>query len=147
MTRQQCSHYSNFHLAGSLPTPEQARTEYATWSHRLHPKRFALLGGEPALNLHLVEQVRIAREHWPNTELMLVSNGFFLHRHPDLPKNAYRNQLPTRNLSARDRASLHPRVQKSPATRLAMAFGLSKSGNQGPPIASRLNEVIQHRCW
>jgi len=83
---QQCSHYSNFHLAGSMPTPEQASGEYATWSHRLRPKRFALLGGEPALNPRLVEHVRIAREHWPSSELMLVSNGFFLHRHPDLPQ-------------------------------------------------------------
>jgi hypothetical protein len=83
---QQCSHYSNFHLAGSMPTPEQASAEYATWSHRLRPKRFALLGGEPALNPRLVEHVQIAREHWPSSELMLVSNGFFLHRHPDLPQ-------------------------------------------------------------
>jgi organic radical activating enzyme len=83
---QQCSHYSNFHLAGSMPTPEHARTEYAAWLHRLRPKRFALLGGEPALNPHLVEHVRVARESWPSSKLMLVSNGFFLHRFPELPQ-------------------------------------------------------------
>ncbi len=64
LSYQQCSHYSNFHLAGSMPTPEQASSKYATWSHRLRPKRFAFLGREPALNPRPVERVRIAREHW-----------------------------------------------------------------------------------
>lgn len=83
---QQCSHYSNFHPSAPMPTPEETAEECAAWSHRLHPRRFALLGGEPTLNPRLVEHVRLAREAWPDSELMLVSNGFFLHRHPELPR-------------------------------------------------------------
>ena len=38
------------------------------------------------LNPRLVEHVRLAREAWPDSDLMLVSNGLLLHRHPDLPR-------------------------------------------------------------
>ncbi|KAA1258176.1 Cyclic pyranopterin monophosphate synthase [Rubripirellula obstinata] len=83
---QQCSHYSNFHVAGSLPTVDEADADYSKWSHRLRPKRFALLGGEPLLNPQLIEHIQLARKHWSDSNLMLVTNGFFLHRFPELPK-------------------------------------------------------------
>ena len=83
---QQCSHYSNHHVAGKLPTIEDADAEYSQWSHRLKPKRFALLGGEPLLNPQIAEHIKLARQHWPDSQLMLVTNGFFLHRFPDLPE-------------------------------------------------------------
>ncbi|MFG0261673.1 MAG: radical SAM protein [Novipirellula sp. JB048] len=82
---QQCSHYSNHHLAGKLPTIEQADADYSPWSHRLRPKRFALLGGEPLLNPQIVQHIQFARQHWSDSNLMLVTNGFFLHRFADLP--------------------------------------------------------------
>ena len=82
---QQCSHYSDHHLAGAMPTVKQAEADYSKWSHRLKPRRFALLGGEPLLNPHVVKHVQLARQHWPDSNLMLVTNGFFLHRFPDLP--------------------------------------------------------------
>jgi molybdenum cofactor biosynthesis enzyme MoaA len=83
---QQCSHYSNFHLAGRLPTLADAESEYSQWSHRLKPTRFALLGGEPLLNPAILEHIQLARQHWYDSELMLVTNGFFLHRFPELPQ-------------------------------------------------------------
>ncbi|QDT60657.1 Cyclic pyranopterin monophosphate synthase [Stieleria bergensis] len=82
---QQCSHYSDHHLAGSLPTVEQADADYSNWSHRLKPRRFALLGGEPLLNPQVVQHIQLARQHWSDSNLMLVTNGFFLHRFPELP--------------------------------------------------------------
>lgn len=82
---QQCSHYSNHRLAGKLPTVEDADREYSAWSHRLQPKRFALLGGEPLLNPAIVQHIQLARQHWADSELMLVTNGFLLHRFLNLP--------------------------------------------------------------
>jgi len=82
---QQCSHYSNFHVAGKLPTVEDADAGYSQWSHRLKPKRFAMLGGEPLLNPAIAEHIQLARQRWSDSELMLVTNGFLLHRFPDLP--------------------------------------------------------------
>ncbi|WP_419580240.1 radical SAM protein [Stieleria magnilauensis] len=83
---QQCSHYSNFRLAGAMPTPAEARGEYESWAHRLRPRRFALLGGEPLLNPNLIEHLHLAREYWPTSNLMLVTNGFFFDRHSELPQ-------------------------------------------------------------
>ncbi len=82
---QQCSHYSNFHFAGKLPTIDEADAAYSLWSHRLRPMRLALLGGEPLLNLAIIQHIQLARQRWAESELMLISNGFLLHRLPQLP--------------------------------------------------------------
>lgn len=80
----QCTHYSNFSHKGVL-TVEQANYEMGLWSYRINPAMFSLLGGEPAINRELGKIVRIARSHWKN-KIQLVSNGFLLKNHPDLPK-------------------------------------------------------------
>lgn len=81
---ESCSHYSNQGHKGILPL-ETADRWLAGWSGRLQPEHFNLLGGEPSIHPQLTEFVRLARSHWPNSRLRVVSNGFFLHRHPDLP--------------------------------------------------------------
>lgn len=83
---QQCSHYSDHRLAGPMPTIESAEADYSLWSHRLFPKRFALLGGEPLLNPSILQHIQLARKQWSDSELMLVTNGLFLHRFPELPR-------------------------------------------------------------
>jgi len=55
------------------------------WSHRLQPSLVVLLGGEPALNPDLTKIVLLARKHFPWSPLKITTNGFFLHRHPNLP--------------------------------------------------------------
>jgi hypothetical protein len=30
--------------------------------------------------------VRLARDHWPNSKILVITNGFFLHKHPTLPR-------------------------------------------------------------
>lgn len=81
---ESCSHYSNLGHKGILPL-ETANDWLSGWSNRLEPEHFNLLGGEPSLHPQLPDFVRLARIHWPNSRLRLVSNGFFLHRHLDLP--------------------------------------------------------------
>lgn len=54
------------------------------WSKRLRPNQFSLIGGEPTLHPHLPEFVELTRKYWPNSHIRLVTNGFFLHRHPRL---------------------------------------------------------------
>ncbi len=46
---------------------------------------FHLLGGEPTIHPELTGFVRLVRRHWPETLIRIRTNGFFLHRHPDLP--------------------------------------------------------------
>jgi len=44
------------------------------------------MGGEPALNPKLTELLITARDHFPATKyLLVVTNGFLLHRHEELP--------------------------------------------------------------
>lgn len=83
LTCDSCSHFSNSGHRGVL-TPEEAVASTAPWKERLAPENFRLLGGEPTLNPRLIEVIEICREVWPDTKLELVTNGFFLHRHPRL---------------------------------------------------------------
>jgi hypothetical protein len=82
---ESCSHYSDHGHSGLLAV-EDAEDWMAPWSKRLEPKKFSLLGGEPAANPELTAFVPLARRHWPRAQLRIASNGLLLHRHPDLPK-------------------------------------------------------------
>ena len=55
------------------------------WSDRIDVNDFRLLGGEPTIHPELPAFVKTVRRHWPNAHIRLATNGFFLHRHPDLP--------------------------------------------------------------
>ena len=50
------------------------------------PNQFSLVGGEPTLHPKLSEFVELTRKYWPYSHIRLVTNGFFLHRHPRLPE-------------------------------------------------------------
>src|SRR5205085_8040295 len=82
---ESCSHYSNQGHKGVLSLAEAERW-LAPWSGRVAPQTFSMLGGEPSTHPQLPAFVELCRRHWPTAHLRLVSNGFFLHRHPDLPK-------------------------------------------------------------
>ena len=81
---ESCSHYSNHGHAGTVSL-EEADRWMALWSGRVAVNRFSLLGGEPTIHPHLPGFVGLVRRHWPKTQIEIVSNGFFLHRHPSLP--------------------------------------------------------------
>lgn len=81
---ESCSHYSNQGHKGTLAL-EEADHWMGLWSRRLNPHTFSLLGGEPSIHPDLPGFVTLARQHWPAAHLRLVTNGFFLHRHPELP--------------------------------------------------------------
>lgn len=80
---ESCSHYSNHGHTGDLSLAT-ADAWMRSWKDRLRPRIFTLLGGEPTLHPELVEFIRLARRHWPGSVLRLVTNGFFLQRHPGL---------------------------------------------------------------
>src|SRR5271166_3363234 len=84
LTCSGCSHFSNEGMTGR-ETPESFRASLEPWSKRLAPSHFLILGGEPTLNPDLSEIIGIARELLPDTNMMLVTNGWFLHKHKDLP--------------------------------------------------------------
>jgi hypothetical protein len=81
---ESCSHYSNQGHKGVV-TLAEAQGWMSEWDRRIQPQVFSLLGGEPTINPQLPQFMESARRHWPRAALRLVTNGFFLHRHPTLP--------------------------------------------------------------
>jgi hypothetical protein len=84
LTCESCSHYSNQGHKGILAL-DVADQWMRAWNRRLAPHVFSLLGGEPTIHPNLTEFVALARRNWPRSQLRIVTNGFFLHRHPELP--------------------------------------------------------------
>ena len=84
LTCDSCSHYSNHGHRGNLD-PAQADRWMAAWSDRVLVEGFNILGGEPTINPRLSEFVVLVRRHWPAANVRIITNGFFLHRHPELP--------------------------------------------------------------
>lgn len=81
---ESCSHYSSLNVKGG-PSLDDCDKWMANWSKIVIPKTFSILGGEPTLNRDLESIVERAIYYWPETTIQLVTNGFFLHRHPNLP--------------------------------------------------------------
>lgn len=84
LTCESCSHYSNQGHKGVVSLDE-ADCWMKLWNRRLFPHTFSLLGGEPTIHPHLPEFLTLARSHWPDSQIRLVTNGSFLHRQPTLP--------------------------------------------------------------
>src|SRR5437899_5835270 len=83
LTCESCSHFSNSGHRGILSVAE-AEPWMDAWHRRLVPESFCLLGGEPTINPALTELVYLAMEKWPRSQLRVITNGFFLHNHPQL---------------------------------------------------------------
>jgi hypothetical protein len=81
---ESCAHYSSLGAWGG-PSVSELRLWMELWAPRLRPEWLSLLGGEPTLNKRLVEVLRDATALFPHSRIRLVSNGFLLHRHPELP--------------------------------------------------------------
>lgn len=84
LTCDSCSHYSN-HGHKQLFTSEDLKQWMLPWSKKIQPKWISLMGGEPTLNKNLSEIVETTADMWLNSQIRVITNGFFLDRHPDLP--------------------------------------------------------------
>lgn len=80
-----CTHFSNENVGTNISL-SSLKEQMSFWSHRIAPKQFSILGGEPALNPELADIVLECRRQWPTAKLVLVSNGFLLFKHPRLPE-------------------------------------------------------------
>jgi hypothetical protein len=82
---ESCSHYSDQGHKGMLALDEAGRW-MSPWSGRVAPEQFLLLGGEPTIHPRFPEFLPLVRSSWPRARIRIVTNGFFLHRHPALPE-------------------------------------------------------------
>ncbi len=85
LTCEGCTHYMNQGHSGKVSL-ETASEWYDSWNKKILPLRVTLMGGEPSLHPDLTEFVYLTRKKWPNSYIEIVSNGFFLHKHPGLWK-------------------------------------------------------------
>jgi len=75
----QCEHCS--HLAPLLKgffSKEELIESLASWSQKLQPKRFAILGGEPLLHPNFEEIVFATHQHWNHSDIVIISNGMLI---------------------------------------------------------------------
>ena len=82
---ESCCHYSNHSHKGNVGIAE-AEAWMSAWRGRFAVEEFVLLGGEPTLHPQLPQFIPLVRQFWPEAKLTLITNGFFLHRHPELPR-------------------------------------------------------------
>jgi hypothetical protein len=85
LTCESCSHFSNHGHKGRLELA-QADAWMSAWRDRIEVGEFVLLGGEPTIHPELTEFVPLVRRHWPRASIVIITNGFFLDRHPGLPR-------------------------------------------------------------
>ena len=84
-----CSHFSQEGHTGR-DTVESFVREVGPWAPRLFPQYVLILGGEPCMNPDLCDILVEARKLWPErgtegVRILLVTNGWLLHKHPRLP--------------------------------------------------------------
>lgn len=80
-----CTHYSNFKQPKNARRLDESRAEWEPWAKIVRPQMFVVLGGEPTLHPELCDFVRMAREVWCDSKIRVITNGFYLERHPGLP--------------------------------------------------------------
>src|SRR4051812_17049236 len=90
---QGCNHYTNFRYPKWMMTVEEFEATARLWADKINPSTFNLLGGEPTLNPHLCDILKMACRYFnkgsrddygKDCAVALTTNGFFLHKHADL---------------------------------------------------------------
>ena len=73
-----CTHFSNLFSGDTEMDLVRFTADLHQIAQYLHVLSIRLLGGEPLLNKHLIDYVKIARNELPFTEIHIVSNGLLL---------------------------------------------------------------------
>jgi organic radical activating enzyme len=78
-----CNRYNNYAFSGHFRWEDHAN-EYRAWAQRLEINRIGILGGEPMSHPGFIEWVERIAEIWPQSQIMIMSNGTYLRKYPDL---------------------------------------------------------------
>lgn len=78
-----CNRFNNYRFRGFQRWSDHA-AEYAEWSKQIQISEIGILGGEPMLNTDFMSWVDGVATLWPLSRIKIVSNGFYLDRHPEL---------------------------------------------------------------
>ena len=75
-----CSHFSGLVKKARPKDIKDFEREFARLSEIENVHTIRLMGGEPLVNLNFMEYVRIAKRYFPNSHIVLVTNGLLLER-------------------------------------------------------------------
>ena len=91
-TCQSCSHYTN--VGGGKNLNLETFTEWClNWNKKIVPENFIIMGGEPTINNQLVEIVKKSLILWKNSNIKIITNGFFLEKHIELPTIMHNSRI------------------------------------------------------
>lgn len=103
---ERCNRFNNYAFAGHKKWADY-REDYVKWSKILYPSFINILGGEPLLHPEFMTWLTGVSELWPNSRIVIITNGTQFDRWPDLysvmKKEEGRIQI---DLSVHDRSSM-----------------------------------------
>jgi hypothetical protein len=75
-----CISLSDFDRRG-VESVDSIEQQCSAWSKRITPHVITLFGGEPLLHPHIHNVIKIIKQHWPESTLRLITNGYLLKKH------------------------------------------------------------------
>jgi organic radical activating enzyme len=78
-----CLTFSDNKKIKGLVNIEDSREWLEFWSSKLEPKAVTVFGGEPLLHPQFVEWCHTLKSYWPEAELRINTNGYYLDRLAD----------------------------------------------------------------
>jgi organic radical activating enzyme len=80
-----CNRFNNYPFKGHFLWDDH-KEDYKEWSKKLQFKLIGILGGEPLLNPNLLDWIHGVAELWPESKIVIVTNGTQLDKWPNLHK-------------------------------------------------------------
>jgi len=71
-----CNRYNNYNFKGHQYWDDYA-DDFELWATKIDAELISIIGGEPTLNPDLEKWCSNLRRLWPNTEMMIASNGTY----------------------------------------------------------------------
>ena len=91
LTCKNCNRYNNYNFSGHYSW-QKNQPDIMAWSKRITAPTITIIGGEPMLHPDLYEWAELVTTAWPDSQVMIQSNGTIRHpRLADIKRNFYKN--------------------------------------------------------
>lgn len=80
---ERCNRFNNYAFTGHMSWQDHA-DDYEQWSKIISLNRIGILGGEPMCHPDFCTWVAEVARLWPQSQVMIMTNGTYLNRYPDL---------------------------------------------------------------